>query len=96
MRFSSSASVSVFHARHIVAVSIGPGDKAGLVFERQGVGLADVHLVLLGLQILVIAFVLFIVFSLAVVRGRVAGEGWRWWHGGWSGVTETGGLKVLK
>lgn len=80
MRFSSSAPVSVFLARHLDAVPVGSDDGNGLVFHRQGVGLADVHLVLFGLQVLVVALVILIVFSLAVVRGGVAGQGWRWWH----------------
>lgn len=80
MRFSSSASVSVFLARHLVAIPVGPDDADGLVFHRQRVGLADVHLVLFGLQVLVVALVIFVVFSLAVVRGGVTGQGWRWWH----------------
>lgn len=81
--------VSVFLARDAIAVSVGPVDSRGLVFEWQGVGLADVHPVLFCLQILVVAFVLIVVFSLAVVGGGVAGQRWGRWHGGWSGVTET-------
>lgn len=64
--------VSVFLACDTVAVSIGPHSRR-LVFEWQGVRLADVHPVLFCLQILVVAFVVIVVLGLAVVRGGVAG-----------------------
>lgn len=81
--------VSVFLACDTIAVSIGPLDSRRLVFEWQGVGLADVHPVLFCLQILVVAFVFIVVLSLAVVGGGVAGQSWRRWHRGWTWVTET-------
>ena len=63
-------------------------DRRKLVFEWQGVGLADVHPILLCLQILVVAFVFVIVLSLAVMGGGMAGQRRGRWHRGWSGVTE--------
>lgn len=80
---------SVFLARDNIAISIDPMCSRRLVFERQGVGLADVHPVLFCLQILIVAFVIIVVLSLAVVGGGVAGQSWRWWHRSWSRVTET-------
>lgn len=84
--------VSVFLACDTLADSIGPVDSRRLVFEWQSKGLADVHPVLLCLQILIVALVI-VVLGLAVVRGRVAGQSWRRWHRGWSRVTETRGLR---
>lgn len=80
--------VSVFLARNTITVSIGHVHSRRLVFEWQSVGLADVHPVLFCLQILVVAFVFVVVLGLTVVRGGVAGQCRRWWHRGWSGVTE--------
>lgn len=79
-----------------VAVSVGPV-QSRLVFEGQAVRLADVHPVLLRLQVLVVALVvLVVVLSLAVVGGRVAGQSRRRWHGGRSWVTEARGLAAKK
>lgn len=87
------ASVSVFLDRDTIAVPIGPKDSRRLVFEWRGVRLADVHPVLLCLQVLVVAFVFIVVLTLAVVWGGVARQSWGWRHRGGSGVTEARGLR---
>lgn len=81
------AGFSVFLSSDAIAVSTVDGE-GGLVFERHRVRLADVHPVLLCLQVLVVAFVFVVVLSFAVVRRGVAGQGRRRGHGGRSGVTE--------
>ena len=45
---------------------------SGLVFKRQGEGLADIQAVFLRLQVFVIALIFIVVFCLAVVGGGVA------------------------
>lgn len=82
------AGFSVFLGGDAVTVSIGDGEDGGLVFERHRVRLADVHPVLLGLQVLVVALVFVVVLSFAVVGRGVARQGRRRGHGGRSGVTE--------
>lgn len=89
------AGLSVFLSGVTLAVSIG-NKEGGLVFEGHNVGLADVHPVLLSLQVLVVAFVFVIVLGFAVVGGGVARQCWRWGHGGWSGVAEAGRLRADK
>lgn len=59
---------SVFLARQLVAVRVGSQDCRDFVFNWHAVGLADVHSVLFCLQLLVVALVFLVVFSLAVVR----------------------------
>lgn len=81
-------SVSVFLSHNTITISIGHMHSGRLVFEWQRVRLADVHSVLFCLQIFIVAFIFIIVLGLAVVRGGVAGQCWRWWHRGWSRVTE--------
>lgn len=81
------AGFSVFLSSNAIAVSTGDGE-GGLVFEWHGVGLADVHPVLLCLQVLVVAVVFVVVLSFAVVGGGVARQGRRWGHRGRSGVPE--------
>lgn len=76
-----------------LAVSAGGDEGHRLVFVRQGVGLADVHPVLLRLQILVVALVLVVVLVLALARWRVAGERRRRRHGGRPRVTEARDLR---
>lgn len=89
------AGLSVFLSGVTLAVSIGD-KEGGLVFEGHDVGLADVHPVLLSLQVLVVAFVFVVVLGLAVVGGGVARQCWRWGHGGWPGVAEAGRLGADK
>ena len=89
MCFCVFVCVSIFVTCDTISVPIGPMDRRKLVFEWQGVGLADVHPILLCLQILVVAFVfVIIVLSLAVMGGGMAGQRRGRWHRGWSGVTE--------
>lgn len=87
--------VSVFLGGDTIAVSIG-NKEGGLVFEWHDIRLADVHPVLLRLQVLVVAFVFVVVLSFAVVGGGVARQCRRWGHGGRSGVAEAGRLRANK
>lgn len=87
--------VSVFLGGDTVAVSIG-NKEGGLVFEWHDIRLADVHPVLLRLQVLVVAFVFVVVLSFAVVWGGVARQCRGWGHGGRSGVAEAGCLRANK
>lgn len=91
------AGLSVFLGGDAVAVAVSVGDGEGrLVFEWRAVGLADVHPVLLCLQVLVVALVFVVVLGLAVVGGGVARERRGWGDGGRPGVTEARGLRARK
>lgn len=89
------AGLSVFLGGITLAISIGD-EEGGLVFEGHDEGLADVHPVLLSLQVLVVAFVFVVVLGFAVVGGGVARQCRRWGHRRWSGVAEAGRLRADK
>lgn len=74
-----------------VLVFLGEVDRRALALVR-GERLADVHPILLSLQIFVVSLVLVLVLSLAVVWRGMQRVGGRGRHRGRTGVTETRGL----